>query len=181
MTLFQHQRMWLFSGSAGPGGFNSLYQMSFQQWNRFSPCGPRSSQTPLCSWGFILPTRALPGIKLQSCRLSAPLVYRVLVAFKPALFSFLPFQFSPCGCFHFSTFSPPALVWRVLFPSSPTPHPVSVIFLQAKTVPCPLWVSPSEPRSPLCTTYLLSSVVQVVQIVVLILKSVFQVCRMVQC
>ena len=26
-----------FRGLLGPGGFNSLYQMSFQQWNRFSP------------------------------------------------------------------------------------------------------------------------------------------------
>ncbi|VFV40490.1 Hypothetical predicted protein [Lynx pardinus] len=26
-----------FGGLLGPGGFNSLYQMSFQQWNRFSP------------------------------------------------------------------------------------------------------------------------------------------------
>ena len=27
----------------GPDGFNSPYQMSFQQWDRFSPCGPRTS------------------------------------------------------------------------------------------------------------------------------------------
>uniref|UniRef100_A0ABI7WVG7 Calcyphosine 2 n=1 Tax=Felis catus TaxID=9685 RepID=A0ABI7WVG7_FELCA len=47
-------------GLLGPGGFNSLYQVSFQQWNRFSPCGLRSSWTPLCSWGFALPTRAPP-------------------------------------------------------------------------------------------------------------------------
>ena len=61
-----------FRGLLGPGGFNSLYQMSFQQWNCFSPCGPRTSWTPLCSWGFALPTRAPPGIELQigraSCR-----------------------------------------------------------------------------------------------------------------
>ncbi|VFV46711.1 Hypothetical predicted protein, partial [Lynx pardinus] len=49
-----------FRGLLGPGGFNSLYQMSFQQWNRFSLCGPRTSRTPLCSWGFTFPTRALP-------------------------------------------------------------------------------------------------------------------------
>ena len=29
----------IFWGLLGPGGFNSLYQMSFQQWNRF--CGQR--------------------------------------------------------------------------------------------------------------------------------------------
>ncbi|XP_078301533.1 uncharacterized protein LOC144616103 [Panthera onca] len=50
-----------FRGLLGPGGFNGLYQVSFQQWNRFSPCGPRTSWTPLCSWGFALPTRAPPG------------------------------------------------------------------------------------------------------------------------
>ncbi|VFV32995.1 Hypothetical predicted protein, partial [Lynx pardinus] len=36
-----------FRGPLGPGGFNSLYQMSFQQWNRFphvarEPPGPHS-------------------------------------------------------------------------------------------------------------------------------------------
>ena len=64
-----------FWGLLGPGGFNSLYQMSFQQWNCFSPCGLRTSQTPLCSWGFTLPTRAPPGIERWSCRLCTPLVY----------------------------------------------------------------------------------------------------------
>ena len=62
-------------GLLGPGGLNSLYQMSFQQWYRFSPCGPRISETPLSSWGFTFPTRAPPGIELRSCRLCAPLVY----------------------------------------------------------------------------------------------------------
>ena len=64
-----------FWGLLGPGGFNSLYQISFQKWNRFSPCGLRTSWTPLCSWGFALPTRAPPGIELWSCRLCLPLVY----------------------------------------------------------------------------------------------------------
>ena len=66
-----------FWGLLGPGVFNSLYQMSFQQWNRFSPCGPRASRTPLCCWGFTFPTRAPPGIELRSCSLCAPLVYRL--------------------------------------------------------------------------------------------------------
>ena len=64
-----------FQGLLGPGGFNSLSQMSFQQWNRFSPCGPRTFRTPLCSWGFALPTRAPPGNELWNCSLCAPLVY----------------------------------------------------------------------------------------------------------
>ena len=65
----------IFWGLLGPGDFNSLYQMSSQQWNRFSLCGPRTSQTPLCSWGFALPTRAPPGIELRSCSFCTPLVY----------------------------------------------------------------------------------------------------------
>ena len=48
-----------FWGLLGPGGFNSLYQMPFQQWNRFSPCGPRTSWTPLCAWGFTFPPEHL--------------------------------------------------------------------------------------------------------------------------
>ena len=62
-------------GLLGPGGFNSLYQMCFQQWNHFSLCGPRTSRTPLFSWGFALPAREPPVIKLRSCRLCTPPVY----------------------------------------------------------------------------------------------------------
>ena len=36
-----------FWGLLGPGSFKSLYQISFQQWNCFFSCGPRTSQTPL--------------------------------------------------------------------------------------------------------------------------------------
>ena len=64
-----------FWGLLGPGGFNSLYQMSFQQWNHFFPCVPRTSWTPFCSWGFAFPTRALPGIELWSFSLCTPTVY----------------------------------------------------------------------------------------------------------
>ena len=56
----------VFWGLLGPGGFNSLYQMSFQQWNHVFPCGLRTSQTSLFSWGFTLPIREPPGIELQS-------------------------------------------------------------------------------------------------------------------
>ena len=58
-------------------------------------CGLRNSRTPLCSWGFALPTRVLPGIELQSFRLCTAPVYRVLMEFKPSPFSFLPFLSSP--------------------------------------------------------------------------------------
>ncbi|XP_043441834.1 olfactory receptor 7G3-like [Prionailurus bengalensis] len=42
--LFQHQRMWLFSGLLAPlpvWGPHSLYRLSSQQGNRLSPCGPK--------------------------------------------------------------------------------------------------------------------------------------------
>ena len=99
-----------FRGLPGPGGFNGLHQMSFQQWDRFSPCGPRTSRTPLCSWGFALPTRAPPGRALRGCSLCTPLVYSLNWSLNPlrSPFSFLPFWFSPRGCFQFSTFSPAA-------------------------------------------------------------------------
>ena len=77
-----------FQGLLGPGGFNSLYQISFQQWNCFSPCGLRTSRTPLCSCGFALATRGPPGIELRSCSLCTPLVYS-LNGIKPSPFSFL--------------------------------------------------------------------------------------------
>ena len=78
-------------GLLGPGGFNSLYQMPFQQWNRFSPCGPRTSWTPLCSWGFTLPTRAPLGIELRSFADFVLPLFTVLMEFKPSPLSFLPF------------------------------------------------------------------------------------------
>ena len=149
---------------------HSLYQMSSQQGNCFSPCGPRTSWTPLCYWGFALPTRAPLGIELQSCRLCAPPVYRVLMEFKPSPFSFLPFLFSPCGCFRFSTLSAAAFgggggAFPIL---SPHLRPLSTSKNNSLTSSASL-----SPSSPLHAAYLPSSVVQVVRVVVLILKSVF--------
>ena len=75
--LFQHQRMWLFSGLLAPlpvWGPHSLYRLSSQQGNRLSPCGPKPPRTPLCSWGLALPTRAPPGMELESFRLRSPFV-----------------------------------------------------------------------------------------------------------
>ena len=106
--------------------------MSSQQGYHLSPRGP---PTPLCSWGFALANRLLPGIKLQSFRLCTPPVYTVLMEFKPSPFSFLPFLLSPRGCFHFCTFSPAAFGGRVLFPYSS--RPISVLCKQ-KQLP-PLW------------------------------------------
>ena len=89
-----------FRGLPGPGGFNSLRQMSFRQRNRLAPCGPSASRTPLCSWGFALPPGAPPGRELRRCSLALP-SFTVLMGFKPS-----PFSSSPCGRFPFSTFSP---------------------------------------------------------------------------
>ena len=79
-----------FRGLLGPGGFNSLYQMSFQQWNRF----PRVAREPPRP-------HSVPGDspfppehhQVGSCGVAAfelPL-FTVLMAFKPSPFSFLPF------------------------------------------------------------------------------------------
>ena len=62
-------------GLLGPECLNSFYQLSFQQWNCFSPCGSRIPRTPLCLSIFAFPTRAPPSIKLWSCRLCSPFVY----------------------------------------------------------------------------------------------------------
>ena len=76
-----------FQGLLGPGGFNSLYQMSFQKWNRFSPCGLRTSRTPL---SLLFPPEHR---QVWSCGVAAfalPL-FTVLMEFKPSPFSFLSF------------------------------------------------------------------------------------------
>ena len=64
----------IFWGLLGPGGFNSLYQMSFQQWNRFSPCGLRTPQTHSVPADSPFPPECH---QLSSCGVadSAPLVY----------------------------------------------------------------------------------------------------------
>ena len=62
MTLFQHQGMWLFSGVFWAQVASQPVPNVLQQWNCFSPCGLSTSWTPLCSWGFALPSRAPPGI-----------------------------------------------------------------------------------------------------------------------
>ncbi|VFV43416.1 Hypothetical predicted protein [Lynx pardinus] len=43
-----------FWGLLGPAGFNSLYQMSFQQWNRFSPVWPENAPDPTLFLGIYL-------------------------------------------------------------------------------------------------------------------------------
>ena len=77
-TLFQHQRMWLFSwvhwGLAFGGPTQSLPGV-LPAGELPLPTWPEEPWTPLCSWGLALPTRAPLGIKLWSSRLCAPPVY----------------------------------------------------------------------------------------------------------
>ena len=80
----------LFRGLLGPDGFGSLLQMSFQLCNCLSPCGLRTSRTPLCSWDSPFPPEHL---QVSSCGVAAfalPL-FTVLVEFTYSPFSFLPF------------------------------------------------------------------------------------------
>ena len=150
----------VFWGLLGPGGFNRLHQTSFQQSNRFSPCGPRTSQTPLCSWGFALPTRAPPGMELQSCSLFAPLVYS-LNRIKPSPFSL--FSLVPAAVSNFPL-SLQLLLGKGCFSCilpSPSLHPLST----SKSGSLPTTSSPLPKFNSLCHVPL-NSVVQVVQIVV---------------
>ena len=145
----------IFLGLVGPGAFNSLYQMSFQQWNRFSPCGPRTSWTPLCSCGLALPTRAPPGIELWSCKLCSPLVYIILTEFKPFPFSF--FSSVPAAVSNFPL-SLQLLLGRGAFPIfSPASHLCPFSTCKRGSLP---FMASRSPSSALRTVYLLNSVVR---------------------
>ena len=121
----------------------------------------------LHSWGFALPTRAPPGIELQSFRLCTPLFIESSWNLNPLL--------------HFSCFSSVSVAvstfplslqlllvggaFLVLFPRL---HPLSTS--KNSSLPSVASLSPSSPPHAI---YLLNSVVKVVQIVVLILRSAF--------
>ena len=79
-----------FQGLLGLGGFNSLYQMSFQQWNRFSPCGPRTSRTHSVPGDSPFPPEHCQVLSCGVAAFALPL-FAVLMEFKPSPFSFLPF------------------------------------------------------------------------------------------
>ena len=162
--------MWLFSGVCWRfclcGGYTASTRCPPSR-ETASAVWPEEPQTPLCSWGFILPTRQPPGIELQSSRLcNSPVL--VLMEFKPSpfsLFSSVPVAVSTFPLFHFLS----SCFWGgVLFPYSP-PSTSSL---------CPLSAHkstslPATSRSPsllLRTVYLLNSVVQVMCTVVLILR-----------
>ena len=128
-----------------------------------SPVWPvDASDLAACSWGFALPTRAPPGIELWSFRLLCSPVYRVLMVLKPSP----PFSLScsvACGRFHSLSFSVGAVL-SCGGSAFPALSPLSLFSLHKNSsLPSTASLSPS---SPLCTTYLPSSVAQVMQIVV---------------
>ena len=147
-------------GPLGPlpvGRSHSLYQMSSQQGNHLSSC----------CW-MIPRTSLLLGIcpsHQSSTRYQAAEFPRVLWYLNPFL---SPFSLSCSvlyGCLHSFSFSPAA------FGGSPFPvFPLTLSSLHKLSLPSAASLSPS---SLLCTTYMLSSVAQVMQIVVLILRLIF--------
>ena len=91
------------------------------------PVWPENLPDPLCSWGFALPTRAPPGMELQSCSLCAPLVYS-LNGIKPSPFSL--FSFVPAAVSNFPL-SLQLLLGRGAFPVFfPPPQSLSSLFPQ---------------------------------------------------
>ena len=117
-------------GPLGPlpvGRPHSLYQVSSQQGNLLSPCGPRTPQTSLSAPG----DSSFPPehCQLLSCGVqvsdSALPLFIILTVFKPSSFSFPPFVLSLL--MGVSTFLSLQLLWGgggVLFLYSP---PISVL------------------------------------------------------
>ena len=172
-TLFQHQQMWTFSGVCWDQGASTVStKCPFSSGTAF-PCVAQESPRCHCAPG----DSPFPSEhhQLSSCRVAAfafPL-FTVLMELKPSpfsFFSFSPFSLVPAAVSNFPL-SLQCFWGGVLFLYSP-PLP-SLRPLSARKSGClPSAVSRS-PNSLLLTAYLLNSVVQVVQIVVLILQSVF--------
>nr|XP_060470478.1 E3 ubiquitin-protein ligase parkin isoform X1 [Panthera onca] len=143
-------------------GFNGLYQMSFQQWDRFYPCGPSTSRTPLRSWGFALPSRAPPGRELRSCSLCTPLVYS-LNGSETLSFRLSPFLVQSLRLFPIFHFLSSCFWGGAFFPYSPPPNLCPLSACKSTSLPA----ASRSPSSPLRAASLLNSVIQVVQIFVL--------------
>ena len=73
----------------GPDGFNSLYQMSFQQWNHF-PVWPENLLDPTLFLGICPSHQNTARYRAMELQTALPL-FTVLIEFKPCPFSFLPF------------------------------------------------------------------------------------------
>ena len=132
-----------------PVGAAQLLQNVLPAREPFLPSGPRTPEDlTLCSWGFTIPTRRPPGIKLWSFGLCAPPVYRVLMEFKPSPFSFFPFLFSPlCALYFLSSCFWAGVMLSVL---SPNLRPFSAS--KNSSLPSVAF----SLSSPLCAMYLLS-------------------------
>ena len=74
-TLFQHQRMWPFSVVCWAQVASQPLPNVLPVVEPLLPMWSEKPQTPLCSWRFVLLTRAPPGIKLKSFRLCAHPIY----------------------------------------------------------------------------------------------------------
>ena len=111
----------VFWGLLGPGDLNSLYQMSFQQWNRF----PRVAQEPPGPDSAPGDSPFPPGHQSQvlSCRVAAFALpsFTVLMEFKPSPFSL--FSLVPAAVSNFPL-SLQLLLGRGAFPIFSAPHPV---------------------------------------------------------
>ena len=176
MTLFQHQRMWPFSGVCWDQVASTVSTKCSASsgtpfpWVAREPPGPNS----------------VPGDspfppehrQVSSCGVAAfvlPL-FTVLMEFKPSPFSFLLFSLVPAAVSNFPL-SLQLLLGRGVFPIfSPLPSLCPLFAHKRGSLP---FMASCSPSSALHTMYLLNSVVHAVHIVVLILQSVFYVCRMV--
>ena len=148
MTLFQHQRMWSFSGVCWDQVASTVSTKCPSSIGTASPLVAREPSGPHSA----PEDSPFPPEHCQvwSCGVAAfalPL-FTVLMEFKPSRLSFLPFYFSPCSCFQFSTFQ---LLWgRGTFPVF-SPSPVSVLSPPTKAPPFPRLLSPqvhlSAPRT----------------------------------
>ena len=132
-----------------------------------SPMWPEEPRTPLCCWGFTLLTRygAVEFQTLHSVCLPSEWNLNPLLSpfslFSPVTVAVSNFPLSLqllLGRGAFPIFSPPSLCLQPLSTD------------KSGSLPSAASLSPS---SPLHAVYLLNSMVQVVQIVVLILRSVF--------
>ena len=117
--------------SAGPGGFNSLYQMPFQQWNCFSPCGPRTPGPHSAPGDSPFPQEYR---QVSSCGVvdSVLPLFTVVMEFKPSPFSLFSSVPVAVSNFHFLS----SCFWGGAFPIFYPP--ITVLSLHAKAAPCPL-------------------------------------------
>ena len=178
MTLFQHQQMWWFSGVCWDWVATEPLPNAFPAVELLLPCNSPESPGRFAR-GSPRPHSA-PGDlpfppehrQVSSCRVSDSVipVYKVLMEFKPSPFSL--FSSVPAAVSTFLLSLQLLLLGGgMLFPNSPTPLPLHP-FSTSKNSSLPSAASLSS-SSPLRAMYLLSSVVQVMLIVVLILRSVF--------